>query len=473
MKRIILLLLSSQLAFSSLSMAEEDIIPRYEPGDELNITPVILPQTTSKTLKNGLKVTVVQDHEIPTVNYLLAIYQGALADAPGKEGQAQITAGLLDRGTTTRTREQIDEEMDFMASGIAGYVGWHASYVRAGCLKKYNDDVLNILADVILNPTFPEEEMQKQIQRSISGIMRRSDSPEWLLNHTQDSLIYQGSRYSIAEGGSIESLSAITRDDLVQYHRAHYLPNNAELVVVGDVKPRQVFKQVKKVFGGWEKGQVVSFHDPQVQAPENPQILIVEKPDATQVQIAMGHLSVPRNNPDYAPLQVMNYIMGGGGFASRLMKRVRSELGLTYGIYSHFNYNRETGDFRISTSTKHEDVRTAIDESIRQIKLIQDEPITEKELRDAKAYLAGSYVLNFETPQTMAARIISGRINGMPEDYITRYTDEILSVTREDVQRVAQEYLHPGSFQITLVGQEALLQPELKGLGAIHVVAAH
>jgi len=357
-----------------------------------------LPPIRKATLDNGLKVIVIEHHELPVVAFRLVIKSGSSVDPPGKAGLADFTARLLRKGTKTRSATQIAEEIDFVGGSLSAGADRDASFVSSRVLVKHFDVGLDLLSDVVLNPTFTEDEIERLRKQTLAGIKQKKDDPESVAEDKFREFLFGDHPYGQPVEGTEESISAITREDVVQFHRKYYVPNNAILAVVGDVKGDEVLKKVKAKFSRWKGGEVPSPSFTQPPPIKGYQILLVDKPDLTQTYIKVGHLGIERKNPDYFAVRVMNYILGGGGFASRLMDEVRSKRGLTYGISSNFDRYKLRGAFEVSTFTRNDSTAPAIHAIIEQIKRIRTEEVTDKELADTKSFYTGYFPLQFKTP---------------------------------------------------------------------------
>jgi zinc protease len=455
---------------SLVTAASIDIIPVYNPPVEQKIAPLDLPPTYHTTLANGLRITTIPQHEVPTVSFTLAIGNGALLDPIGKEGTASMTASLLDRGTDKHSGDEIAAELDFMATAISGYSDWYNSYVRFGCLTRYLEPTLALFSEVLLHPVFPQREFDSAITRGVSSMQQALDSPGRLVRKHFRSAVYKGSRYAIGAEGDLETLPAITREDVVAFHHEYYSPAVTELIIVGDVEHQEIVRLVEAYLGDWRGSATESTVATALPRSGEPGVIIINKPEATNANLRFGHLGVQRNHPDYYALQVMNSILGGGGFSSRLMQRIRTELGYTYGIYSGFRYQLDTGSFSVGAAVSASSLQDAISEALIIINTIREEPVGEKELRDARTFLAASYPLAFENPEYLARKILGAHVYGLPESDILNYSESILAVTKEDVLRVARRYITPGSFQFIICGNAAELQEQVEQFGTVTIV---
>ncbi len=429
-----------------------------------------LPPIERTTLDNGLKLIIIEHHELPVVAFRLILKSGSACDPQDKSGLADLTAGLLRKGTKTRTATQIAEEIDFVGGSLGAGSGRDATYATCEVLTKHLDVGLDLLSDVILNPTFKEDEIERLKKQTLAAIMQQKQDPENVAHEKFDEFLFGDHPYGRASEGTEESVPAITREDIVNFHRTYYVPNNAVLAVVGDVKSKEVTKKVKAKFARWSGGEVPAPVVTQPPAIEGYQILLVDKPDLTQTYICMGHLGIEKKHPDYFPVKVMNYILGGGGFASRMMDEVRSKRGLTYGIGCSFAANRLGGAYQVSTFTQNDSTSAAIAAIIEQIKKIQTEGVTDKELEDTKSFYNGYFPLQFETPSQIATQMLDVELYDLGQDYLRDYRKNISAVTKEDVLRVAQKYLDPNNLKLVVVSKAEDVKASLEPMGKVSVV---
>jgi zinc protease len=430
-----------------------------------------LPEIKKEILDNGLKVIVIEHHELPVVAFRLVLKSGSAYDPAGKAGLANLTAGLLQKGTKTKNATQIAEEIDFVGGTLGAGADWDATFATCRVLNKYFDTGLDLLADIILNPTFKEDEIERLRKQTLAGIMQQKDDPESVAEEKFRELVFGEHPYGQPREGTEESVSGITGEDIVNFHKTYYVPNNAILAVVGDVKTADVLKKVKSKFGSWEKRE---FALPNfVQPPEikGHQILLVDKPDLTQSYIKIGHFGIDRKSPDYFPVRVMNYILGGGGFASRLMEEVRAKRGLTYDIGCNFDAYRLKGAFEVSTYTRVDSTLGAIQATLDQIKRIRTEKVSPKELSETQSFYTGYFPLQFETPEQIATMILIVEIYDLGEDYIKNFRKNISAVTADDVLRVAQKYLDPDNIKLVVVSKADQVKPGLESLGQVEVTS--
>ena len=442
-------------------------------GDLTTVTAqeIKLPPINQTTLDNGLKVIVIEQHELPVVAFRLVLKSGSAFDPAGKAGLADLTAGLLRKGTAAKNATQIAEAIDFVGGSLDAGSDRDATFASCRVLSKHFDTGLALLSDVILNPTFKEDEIERLRKQTLAGIRQQKDDPGSVAEEKFREYVFGNHPYGQPNEGTEESITTITRDDIVGFHRKYYVPNNAVLAVVGDVKNAEVIKKIKAKLSLWSRVEVTPPSLVETPSITGHQILLVDKPDLTQTYIKIGHLGIDRKSPDYFPVRVMNYILGGGGFASRLMDEVRAKRGLTYDIHCNFDSYKLKGAFEISSYTRNDSTASAIRAIIEEIKKMRDQGVTDKELSETKSFYSGYFPLQFETPEQIATQILNVEIYDLGEDYIQKYVQRINAVTKEDVLRVAQKYLDPDNLKLVVVSKAEQVKASLEPLGTVEVTS--
>ncbi len=424
---------------------------------------VTFPPYELQTLPNGLQVVAVLHHEQPVVSMRMIVRAGSALDPRDKLGTAQLGANLLTQGTVEKSAKQLNEEIDFLGGAMGAGAGTDLTFINMVVMKDSFEVGLRMLSDMARRPAFANEEIERQRQQMLSGLQVSLDDPEFIANAVFDRLVYGFHPYGMPQTGTPQTLSAIARDDLVAFHRRYFLPNNAILAVVGDVTAEEAINGVKKVFGDWERREVAR-EDPM--APPEParRIIVVNKPDAVQTEVRVGHLGVKRNHPDYMALNLAMRILGGEG-ANRLHQVLRTERGLTYGAQAEFDTLRDAGDFEASTNTRSEATGEVLRLMVDEFWRIQRERVRERELADAKAYLTGSFPLTIETPDAIATQVLNALFYGLPVQELQSFRERVNAVTVDDIERVARFYLRPDRLSIVLVGNAQAFASQLKAIG--------
>jgi len=412
-------------------------------------------------LDNGLTLLVVERHNLPVVVVAVGIKAGTLIEPEGKTGLSNLVAKLLTEGTKKRTALEISEEMEFVGASLGSSGGDDYATVSLSILKKDLDLGFDILSDIIINPSFPKDEFKKKITRIKGSLKAREEDPNFVTSKEFKKVVFGAHPYGRLIEGTPETLDNITQKDLRDFHSTYYTPDNAIMSVVGDITMEEVKTSLLKYFSGWQgKGvKILPPHKPE--ALKEKKIITIDK-DLTQANIILGHIGVSRDNPDYYALSVMNYILGGGGFASRLVQNVRDEKGLAYDIHSFFDPNKEAGTFQVGLQTKNESANVAIEEILKEIKRIRNTPVSDTELSDAKSFLIGSFPLRIETSRKIADFLVAMEYYGLGLDYINKYPTYINNITREDILRVAKNYLYPDRFILVVVGNQRKISLKFK-----------
>ncbi len=422
---------------------------------------------SEKTLDNGLKIIVVENDEQPVVAMRLLIKSGTAADGKGKAGLANMTAELLRKGTATRDATKISEEIDFVGGRLGAGAGLDATNVTAEVLTKHIDVGLALLADVVLNPTFAESEIERLRKQTIAGLMQQKDDGGAVADVQYAQFLFGENPYGQPGSGTVESVSSLTRDDIVAFWKDNYVPGNAVLFVAGDVKSADVLPKIEAQLGGWAKGTAPKLDVVPAQKANGTRVVLINKPDATQANIKMGHLGIDRYNPDIYSVRVMNYILGGGGFRSRLMDDIRDKRGLTYGISSQFSFDRYQGEFTVSVSTRTDSTAQAIAATIEHLKKIRTADVTPEELKETISFYSGYFPRQFETPDQVANQLSIVELYGLEKDYLGKYIDNIAAVTASGVRAAAEKYIDPDNLLIVVVGKADDLREKLKQFGPI------
>ena len=451
------------LAMSGSLYAQAPNWPVERPPQPLQARDVKFPPYEIRTLQNGLQVVVVQHHEQPILTLRMLIRSGAASDPSQKQGVAVLTAALLDQGTTTRSAEQIADTIDSIGGGLGTGAGTDLSYANVLVMKDSLSLGFELLNDVVRNPAFKSDELERQRQQAISGLRVSYEDPDYVAGLVFDRLVYGFHPYGLPNNGTPESLQSVTADDLRAFHKTHYAPNNAILAVVGDVTPQEAFSGAERAFGSWASHDV---KPDDAGAPPEPtrRVIVVDKPDAVQTELRVGQLALPRKHPDYLAYDLTMKILGGEG-ANRLQRVLRSERGLTYGASAEFQALRQSGDFAANTDTRSDATAEVLRVIVEEITKLQRDRVSDRELSDAQAYLTGNFPLTIETPEDIAAQVLNAIFYGLPLSDIENYRELVNAITPDDIQRVARQYLKPDRLSVVLVGNASAFVKELAGVG--------
>lgn len=404
-------------------------------------------------LPNGLTVLVQEQHALPIVQIHTLIKAGAAQDPPDKAGLANLVAGLLDEGTASRSSHQVAEQIEFVGGALQAKAGEDFTTASARVLKKDIELGFDLLSDILLHPTFADQEVERVRSLILGEMQSEKDDPGQVASKAFKQIVFQNHPYRWPVTGTEESLSKIKRSDILQFYTREYLPNQTILTVVGDITVDQVRAQVAKRFGLWKRAENGARILSTPPALEKPVVRLIEK-DLTQATILMGHVGISRTNPDYYAVTVMNYILGAGGFSSRLMDSIRDNQGLAYHVGSHFEANLMPGPFIVSLQTRNEAANQAITGVVAELNHIREAPVTDQELAEAKSYLVGSFPLRVDTIAKLAEVLAQVELYGLGLDYFTRYPKLIEQVTKDDVLRAAKQYLNPGRYALVVVANQ-------------------
>lgn len=403
---------------------------------------------------NGLTVLVVEQHALPIVHLQATIKAGAAQDPPDKAGLANLVASLLDEGTTTRSATQLAEEIEFVGGTLATRTEADFSSASVRILKKDVSRGAGLLADILLHPTFPESEVERVRKQILGQIMSELDEPETIATKAFHGLVFEGHPYRWPVIGTETTIPSITRNDLIEFYRREYLPNQTILVIVGDLTLDEAKTLVATHFGSWAQGAAPARRAGAPKPVTKSVSRLIDK-DLTQATIMLGHVGINRANPDFYAVTVMNYILGAGGFSSRLMDSVRDNQGLAYGIHSAYEANVAPGAFLVSLQTRNATAAQALTSVLKELQQIRQTPVTDQELSEAKAYLVGSFPLRFDTTAKLADVLSLVELHGLGLNYFSDYPKWIGQVTKDDVLRVARQYLNPDQYALVVVGKLA------------------
>ena len=412
-------------------------------------------------LPNDLVWLYSQQTGLPLVTLELTIKAGTLQDPKGKEGLANLTASLLLSGTKSRNATQIAQELDFMGARLKAGGGDDFASISLVILKKDLGAGLELLKDVLLNPTFSLPEVQRKVAQYKAALESEQDEPMVVAGRTFAKDLYGDFPYGHPVRGTPQGLAAITPKDLAEFHRTYYRPNNTVLSLVGDLTQAEAGQAVSKTFGSWAAAPIPALKLPPIPPLSQRQAVVIDK-DISQANIILGSLGINRQNPDFYAFQVMNYILGGGGFSSRLMDDIRENRGLAYSVSSSFSPGLEPGPFTVALETKNPSAAEAVTQVLEQLKLIMSQPVQPKELEDAKSFFIGSFARKMDSMSKRAWLLSYVEVYGLGLDYPWKYPDLIQHLTPADIQKVAEKYLHPDKYLLVVVGKKAAM-PSLTG----------
>ena len=438
--------------------------PQLGPPPPLNLPPI-----QKRALSNGLPVWVIETHEVPLAQINLVVMAGSGDDPAGKFGTASLTAAMLDEGAGSRSALELADAVEFLGADLATTSTFDASAVRLNVPVGRLNDALPIMADVALRPTFPEDELNRVRQERLTALLQAKDDPPSIAAMAFARIVFgPAHRYGTGAVGTESTLKMLSTQDLRAFHSTFFQPTNAALIVVGDVKVDAVVSALEKQFGGWKApAPVKRVEVPSARQLTTGQIYIVDKPGAEQSQIRIGWVGVPRNTPDYFPLQVLNTVLGGS-FTSRLNQNLREEHGYAYGASSAFDMRLSAGPFVAAAGVQTDKTAESVREFFNELNNIT-KPIPAEELTKARNYIALGFPSDFETTRDLAGNAEQLIVYKLPDDFFQRYIANIQAVTADAVQKVAVKYIQPTTFAVVVVGDRKTIEAGIRALNILPV----
>lgn len=470
MRRFSFIVVSAIIAGTSVTQplaAQTDMTkpPSLGAPKEMKLPPVI-----RRELSNGLRLLIVEQHELPVAAFVLVVKSGGTADPANKAGTANLTSSMLREGTTSRTSLEIADQSAFLGISLGTGSTWDATSVILHTPTGVLDSALALFADVALRPSFPANEFDRLRKNRLTEILQIKDRGPSIANQAYASILYgSGHPYGTPMTGTQQSVEGLSVADLTAFYAAEFKPNNATLIVVGDVRPADVERRVNSLFGNWQRGAVQqrSFGTPPAAQPTT--IYLVDKPGAPQSSFRIGSVGVPRSTKDFFALNVLNTILGGS-FTSRLNNTLREVKGYTYGASSGFDMRKMAGPFTASAEVVAAKSDSALLVFMNELNAIR-QPVPEDEIVRAKRYTQLRMPWSFETSLQIASGLVPVVLYDLPADYFSNYVRNIEAVTQADIQRVANQYINPSTLAIVIVGDRKTIESGLKAtnVGAISV----
>ncbi len=449
--------------------------PAWEkPPPPVSQAPVVQPGSFSRVdLENGLDVMILQDHRLPKVSLALTVRRGAGAVPIGSAGLAEYTSELMNRGAGDRDALELAQAVDDIGASLSVSAGWDTMVVSVSGLSSDLDRLVEILADVALAPRFDPEEAEKTRGEHLAALAAAKDDPGTLANWHAMKVLYPEHRYGLPRMGTKDRVERFDAGAATKLHAAYFVPNNAILSASGDVDPDAFLATARQIFGAWKPG-IVPVATPPTPAPTPAQrrIVIADKPELVQTRIYIAHEGIARTDDRRIAASVMNDVLGGSGFSSRMMKVLRSDAGLAYGVGSGFDLRRQPGPFIVSTSTRVPETRRAVDILLAEIEAIRsDRPVDADALAKSKSYNVGQFGLGLETSDAVMDSLVNLSVFDLPDDSLDTYRKRVQSVTEAEVAALAAALLHPDRAAIVLLGPAEALTPQFEDLGVVEVVA--
>jgi zinc protease len=429
--------------------------PPPKPAQEIHF-----PSFAERTLANGLRLVVIEQHETPSLSLQLLVPGGKVYAPAAKAGLADATATLLREGTQARSSQQIAAAIDAVGGSLETTASLESAFVSVRVTSDQLDLGLDLLSDVVLRASFPAEELERWRNQALSGLQIQQSDPGYLATAAFERAVFGSHPYGLPSAGTLASVQGLTRDDLVAFHRRQYVPNDAILAMVGDVEAAEAFAKAERFFGAWKRGEEPRL--PPVEAGDTKRrIVVVDKPDAVQTEIRVGQIAIAYRDPDHFAAEVYDSLVGGSASA-RLFEEIRRKRGLAYGAYTDFRMPTQPGWFVASTSTKTESTVEAVGLMLDVLQGMGETEVPAGELAERKTYITGAFPLEIETPDGVAAKVLEAMKFGYGKEYLESYRHRIDEVTTSQVKSFASRRLHPDRMLIVLVGNAKTFAADLE-----------
>lgn len=433
---------------------------RREMPPPLAPRPLNLPEPFETTLSNGLQLVVIEDRRLPLISIRLAFRSGDANDPANLPGLSDMMSHLLTEGTATRTSLQIAEEVERLGATLS--VGSTSDFtsVAASGLSVFADEILELLADVTLRATFPQNEVDLARENTQQMLIQQRAQPNFLASERMAQVMFGEHPYSRVSP-TADMLDALTRDDLLSFRESTFIPNNAAMIVIGDVEHESLMGRLEEFFGSWSARAL-----PQPSFPSPPQrsarsIYLVDRPGSAQSNIVIANEGLTRTSSDYFPMLLMHTILGANA-SSRLFMNLREHKGYTYGAYSNLDARRLAGTFRATAEVRTAVTGASLHEFFYELKRIRNEAVLDSEITNAKSYLSGVFPIRIETQDGLIDQYVNIKMFDLPDNYLKAYREQVNAVTTEDIQRVAQRYVTPDRAAIVIVGDAAEVTEQVR-----------
>ena len=440
-------------------MSQPEIFRNQAPAP-LPPRPIVIPAPRETVLSNGLTIVVVEDHRLPLVNYRLAFRVGTAFDPPQLPGLTDLLAGLLPEGTESKTSREIAEEVARIGASLSAGANSDYTIVAASALSQFNEEILDLMAEVVLQPSFPENEVELAKQNTKESLRQQRAQPSFLASEMVSRVMFGEHPYAIV-APTPESIDRSSRDEFVKFHRAKFVPNSAVFIVVGNVKHEEIVGRLESLFSTWQRGAelVTDFPAPPVRTKRT--AYLVDRRGSAQSNIVIANSGIVRTSPDYFPLLLMHTVLGANA-SSRLFMNLREEKGYTYGAYTNLDARRTAGTFRATAEVRTPVTGDSLKEFFYELDRIRNEVVSEKEIRDAKSYLTGVFPIRLETQEGLTDQLVQLKMLNLPDDYLQHYRDSVQAVTTADIQRVANRYVKPDEAAVIIVGDGSFVLDQIK-----------
>lgn len=435
-----------------------------KPPAPLSPVPFSVPQAFRTRLDNGLRVVIVEDRRLPLVSYRLAFLSGDAGDPRHSTGLTSAVSAMLTEGTENYSSLAFAEKIERLGASLSASSSDDFTMISASTLALYNSEIMTMIAEIVFRPTFPESELDLYRRNTVEHLKFQRSQPGFLANEQTARVVYGDHPYSVISPQAAD-IEKLTPQMLFENHGRRFVPNNAVLLVVGDVERGPIVEEINEHFGEWERGSVESASFPKPKALDRSRFVVVDRPGSAQSNIVLANLAIPRNDPDYFPVLVMNQVLGAGA-SSRVFMNLREEKGYTYGAYTRIDAKRLAGDFEATAEVRTAVTGDSLREFFYELNRIRDEDVSTDELNDAQNFLTGVFPIRAETQEGLTNLLVSQELYGLPDDYLQTYRDKVSAVTIEEVRAAANRHIHPDRMAIVIVGDGAEILEQTESIGA-------
>lgn len=428
--------------------------------EPLASVPFEIPGAFETTLPNGLRVVIFEDDRLPLVSFRLAFLSGDANDPQDHMGLTSALTAMLAEGTENYSSRELAEKIERLGANLSSSSSDDFSVIAGSALSVYGKDILELIAELVFRPTFPENELDLYRRNTIENLKFQRSQPNFLANEQAARRLYGSHPYGTV-APKPKDVEKLSRESLVKFHKKLFIPNNAIFVAVGDVERDALLANIKEYFGGWPSHEAVRSAKDELPKPDKRVLTIVDRPGSAQANIVLANLAMERNHPDYFAATVMNQVLGAGA-SSRVFMNLREEKGYTYGAYTRMDLKKLAGDFEATAEVRTSVTGESLKEFFFELDRIRNERVTDEELADAKNFLTGVYPIRAETQEGLTGLIANQQLYNLPSDYLQSYREKIDAVTAEEVMRVANEYVKPDVMAIVIVGDAADILPQAR-----------
>ncbi len=416
---------------------------------------------TTATLDNGLRVVVFENARLPLVSYRLAFFSGDIHDPMGSTGLTSAMAAQITEGTGNYTSLQLADKVERLGASLHASASDDFTILSASALSLYASEILDLMAEVLLRPTFPEDELDLYRRNTVEHLKFQRSQPPFLAGEQAARLLYGKHPYA-AISPSASDIEQLDREALAKFHRGSLIPNNAMLIAVGDIEGDKFITELNDHLGGWQPGDVGTHSFAELPKRDRRTLTIVDRPGSAQSNIVLGNSAIGRTDPDYFKVIVMNQVLGAGA-SSRVFMNLREEKAYTYGAYTRLNTKRLAGDIEATAEVRNEVTGDSLKEFFYELERIRQDKVGDEELADAKNFLTGVFPIRAETQEGLTNLIVNQHLYGLPDDYLQTYREHVDAVTADDVIDAAQKYVRPDEMAIVIVGDASEVRPQAEG----------